>query len=563
MQKIKRKYHMMREFMFMVPVFFLGCFLFFYKLNLIPSGLYIDEAYPGYNSYSLLKTGNDEYGKFLPVVLRFCASYNPPLYTYLSILPIGIFGLNVFSVRFTAALSGLLGGLVVYQIIKRSGIIKLIYSPYIGFLLFIISPWIILHSRMGYEVSLGYLLFSLGVYYCWLGLGLPKKIIVGFIFLSLSTYAAYPERLLVPIFIVVYLILFRDILLRGKTVIWIKKALFLSFITQIPNIYVLTTPVFFLKSYLFAGESLLAQKAKIAEFLPDFLASPLAIIRETLSQYIEYFSPRSLFFLPDSDLQRSIPELSVFYVWMVIPYFVGLFYALRNLHKPFMKYILVLLLISPLPASLTKDPFASHRAIPMLLPLVVIMTIGIEELIKKIKVQIWLPVFLLSIAGSLLLLWRSYFVFLPKERARVWGYGLSQLSSEIRNNPGIHYLIDQSRTKPVYINLAFFLAYPPEDFQKRVDQNLKKSYYLGPEFNSRYSFSNLETRNINWEKDIYQRQILVGDELAISKDQAEEHFLKKTFEIKDPMGEIVFVGYQTDPELKCMSEPENIYCREL
>lgn len=223
----------------------------------------------------------------------------------------------------------------------------------------------------------------------------------------------------------------------------------------------------------------------------------------------------------------------------------------------------MLLMLAPIPASFAKDPFATHRAIPMLLPLVIIITVSVDRMIINVKKYIWIPVLFLFMSCSLLLLWRSYFVLLPNERAKVWGYGLSQLASEVRKYPGIHYVIDQSRMNPVYINMAFFLDYPPGDFQKSVDQGIKKRYYSGSVFNPQYKFANIETRSIEWEKDIYKRQILVGDEFAISSSQAEEHFLKKLFEIRDPVGDIVFVGYSTDPEKKCMVSLNETECSKL
>ena len=39
--------------------------LFTYRLETNPPGLYADEASTGYNIYSIVKTGKDEYGKFL------------------------------------------------------------------------------------------------------------------------------------------------------------------------------------------------------------------------------------------------------------------------------------------------------------------------------------------------------------------------------------------------------------------------------------------------------------------------------------------------------------------
>ena len=236
---------------------------------------------------------------------------------------------------------------------------------------------------------------------------------------------------------------------------------------------------------------------------------------------------------------------------MIIPYFVGVYLLLKGRKKRSLKFILLLCLLAPLPAALAGDPFSTQRALPLLLPLIIVIALGTDRIIAKLKTKIWLPALAILISFSLLLLWRSYFVFLPNERAKAWGYGFRQLAEEIKKRPSDKFLIDQSRIKPAYIELTFFLKYPPEKFQKELDQTIKENYYTNTSFSENYSFGNIETRNINWEEDIYKEQILVGDELAISEGQAKEHFLTKVFEIRDPVDTIVFQGYKTDPKEKC------------
>lgn len=543
MQKDLKK---ITELLILTAIVVLGVFLYFHKLDVIPSGFYIDEALPGYNAYSLLETGKDEYGKAFPTALRFYGSYNPPLYTYLTILPVAFLGLTIFSVRFMAAFSGVLSIVVVYYFLKKINLTKSKLTPAVAALLFTISPWAVLYSRVGYEISLAFLLFSVGSLFVWLGFKKPRLLILGLSLLSLSTYVAYTQRFLVPIFILGTLLVFAKKINVDKLRRHLVVGLVVAMIIQIPHLLIITTPAFFPKSGLFYE-----------------ITTPLAFLREFLSQYFTYFSPRSLFFLPDPDLQRSIPLLSVFYFWMVIPYFIGLYALWKERRKPAVKYVLFLLFITPAVAALTHDPFSTHRALPSLLPMIIVISLGIDRLIYKHPTVKWVPIFLVFIAGSLILLWRSYFVFLPKERAKVWGYGFEQLAKQIKERPDEWFVIDQARIKPAYIQLAFFLQYPPQEFQSKVDQSIKDNYYTKTEFDSHYKFANIETRNINWEEDIYKKQILVGDELTISPRQADEHFLDKVFEIKDPLENIVFVGFKTNPELKCAHiSNKNIHCKK-
>src|SRR5579872_5976613 len=73
-----------------------------------------DEAALGYNAYSILHTGKDEYGAFLPVVLRSFDDYKPALYAYLVIPFLFIFGLSLQAVRAPSVVFGVLAVIIVF-----------------------------------------------------------------------------------------------------------------------------------------------------------------------------------------------------------------------------------------------------------------------------------------------------------------------------------------------------------------------------------------------------------------------------------------------------------------
>lgn len=540
------------EILAIILVVIFAGFLYLYKLDSVPVGLYVDEAVSGYNAYSLLTTGKDEYGKVFPIALRFFGSYSPPLYTYLTIPIIALRGLSVSSIRLVSVICGVLSVLLFYVFLKSLNIVKNKLSLIISTLLFAVSPWIIFYSRVGYELYLGFFIFFLGTFFVWLGLKKPIYLTAGFTLLSLSTYTAHPQQILTPLFVLGVIIFFHKKIFNKNSKKYLYLAVLIAALLQIPHLTIITTPALFSKTSLFYKDVVLAQAEKIQHYLPLIVALPLSLAREFFSQYLTYFSPRSLFFLPDADPQRSMPELSVFYPWMIILYFIGLYMLWKRKDAQSHKYIILLALLSALPASIAGNPFSTQRALPLVAPLMFTMAIGLDRLILKLKPIIWLPFFLFFLFTSFLLLWRSYFVFLPKERAKIWGYGFPELAEMIKANPDSKFLIDQSRTKPVYIQLAFYLKYPPEKFHQEVDQSIARNYYTNVDFSDAYKFANIETRNINWQEDIYKEQILVGDELAISENQAKEHFLTKVFEIRDPIDQIIFQGYKTNPKAKCL-----------
>jgi len=92
------------SFLLILAIFLVGTFLRFYNLGIVPNSMEWDEVSWGYNAYSILRTGKDEYGVSLPISFKAFGDYKQPVYVYSEVIPIAIFGLNSFAVRFPSAL---------------------------------------------------------------------------------------------------------------------------------------------------------------------------------------------------------------------------------------------------------------------------------------------------------------------------------------------------------------------------------------------------------------------------------------------------------------------------
>ena len=105
------------------------CYFQLFKGTPSPPCFNADEASFGYNAYSILKTGKDEYGTLLPLRLKSFGDYKLPLYTYLSVPFIAVFGLNEFGTRALNIFLSFLLPFAVYLLAvelfksKRAGII--------------------------------------------------------------------------------------------------------------------------------------------------------------------------------------------------------------------------------------------------------------------------------------------------------------------------------------------------------------------------------------------------------------------------------------------------------
>src|SRR5260221_7927131 len=101
----------------------LTCLLFlftrFYQITEIPKSLYWDEASIGYNAYSILKTGHDEWGTRTPIHFRAFGEFKLPVYIYSTVLTESIFDLTPLGIRLPAVLYTLGSLLLIYFLVKK------------------------------------------------------------------------------------------------------------------------------------------------------------------------------------------------------------------------------------------------------------------------------------------------------------------------------------------------------------------------------------------------------------------------------------------------------------
>ena len=149
----------------MLLVLALAFLLRFWRVWEIPPSLNWDEVSIGYNAYSVMKTGRDEWGKFLPLHFRAFGEYKLPIQIYASIPGIWLFGLNEVGVRITPVIFGSLTVLLTYFLAQE--IFKDKKVALLSAFLLAVSPWHIQLTRASLEsatamcLMIGFLLFFL------------------------------------------------------------------------------------------------------------------------------------------------------------------------------------------------------------------------------------------------------------------------------------------------------------------------------------------------------------------------------------------------------------------
>ncbi len=169
-----------------------GTFVRVYEISSVPGGINQDEAYSGYEAYSMLKYGTDSWGYSFPVYLQTWGAGMSVLNSYL-IMPfialLGDEGNLTLATRLPQAIVAIISMPVFFLLLKK------LYDKRIallGLFFLVICPYHIMMARWGLDCNLapGFLLF--GLYFFVLGVDNSKYYMLSALFygMSLYTYAA-------------------------------------------------------------------------------------------------------------------------------------------------------------------------------------------------------------------------------------------------------------------------------------------------------------------------------------------------------------------------------------
>ena len=200
------------------------------------------------------------------------------------------------------------------------------------------------------------------------------------------------------------------------------------------------------------------------------------VVPEILKNYISHFDPRFLFLNGGSNYQFSVPGSGMFYP-ILAPFLIyGLWIIFRERQK-WQIFMIFWLLISIIPAAITRDSPHALRSLMMIVPVIVISAIGLDsfvELFGKRRMFIKLPlIFVLLI--NLYFFWISYSGEYIKSYSWSWQYGYKEAVDYIKENGGEYdKIFFTKKYGEPHEFLLFYMKYDPQKY--RNDPNLVRYF---------------------------------------------------------------------------------------
>ncbi len=441
------------HWLILIAIVMFGFLIRYIGLTSNPPALNWDEVSHAYNAYSLLLTGKDQWSQAFPILnFRAYGDYPTTLNLYMTVPFIFILGPNDLAARLPHAFIGtliiIIGYILGYRILNNRKLALLTAF------LFAFSPWTLFTSRQVLQSNWAILISCLG-----LTLLLSKKYFLSILIFFISLFSYHNTRIFIPLLLLLLLFL--------------KP-------TKFPN----TVKIGFILIIVFAGSILwFSQSRARSNWISILDQGAVAHLEEKRNQsllnpnltrliynrpvyftvtfiknYLGYFSPQYLFFNGGTQYQYSLPGFG-----LLNPVFLPFFYfGLYLLFRKKQWLIIAWLLLSPIPAAITRDQFAVLRS-GLMIPVVYVAIAAGLIYLKK-----WLftiPIILIFLYFAYTYAY-TYIYKYPVTFAASWQAGYTQMVSTVKQNYSNYdqFIITKKFGEP-HEYILWYWPYSPAKYQ--------------------------------------------------------------------------------------------------
>ncbi len=509
-------------------VFFTGFFLRFYQLGVIPAGLYTDETAIGYNAYSILETGRDEHGKYLPLYFESFGDYKLPGYIYMVAVSEKLFGINAFAVRFPSAIFGFLTIVALYflvLILSKRFTFAIIASVFLAF-----NPWHVFFSRAAFEVNVATAFAVFGTLFFILAVTWKNNLflfIAAIISFAVSLYTYNVTRIISPLLLTMLIVLYHKKVL--KLSLWKKGILLLlSLAFLLPFLFTLQSSSG-LSSQL---ETLLAGKLALANFLEMrsyttevpilskfFFNTPVQLFWQYLKNLTAFFSFPFFFTNGPVSGLYGVGNTGTFYIFDLPFIIISLYEGIRKKVSylyPFYVWLLIIFLIG----SFVREVPYPTRDFIIVIPLIIFSAYGCVSILDKFLAVknknffIFTSTFFLIVFYSVVSFLTTYFLRFPIEHAKDWRREDQALVSYLqKKEKSVDTIYLDKSADFSYTSLLFYQKYSPVIFQKEA-KYISNGLLERPEKIGKYVFSKDDLSKTLQQQDIL---LVTGSSERLSK----------------------------------------------
>ncbi len=452
-----------------------------------PISLFSDEVDIGYQARSFLSTGKDYQGNFLPLQFHSFSDVRTALPIYATALVSLIPGVTMdLAIRLTPAIFSILGIVAIFFLANNLSKLFGFSSPKTGSsfgfwsaLVLSIIPWHFTYSRIGFELSMLFTVYLAGLFF-YTHFLIHKRvwaIIVSLILFSL-TPMIYSTAKLALLFIPLVLLL----LPGTKEHLWGKKLSLWLIILFIPlgvvvinggaarrfnEISIFTDPTIPTEINFLRKEDL-GPSAPVGS-TTDLISKAthnkvLSVLQVFIKNVVSPISFDYLFLQGDTNPRHAVQGWGMLEKALLIPLLYGLYRLAAGKHAKFLLFVVVLSVAAILPSALTRDGAThSSRIFMLILPLVLVVSFGFDQLFSYSK---WLTalVLLLLFADSSLYL-HDYWSHYRYTSERSWSAGMQELMQSVSRHPGEPVIISPKYEYPLIFYL-YYTGFNPRKFQE-------------------------------------------------------------------------------------------------
>ncbi len=488
-----------------------------YKLGKIPNGLEWDEVALGYDAYSILHTGRDYFGNFLPLTFRSLDDYKPPLYVYADVIPVFLLGLTEFSTRLPTALFGIVGVILTYYLVlellrevPRHVRVKI---ALLAALFLAVSPWHLQFSRAAFETNLSVTVTIAAVLFFYRGIfHNPKEFLLSALFFGIALFSYHSTRVVTPLLLLsLFIILHKSLpskrYLVGFFLIYSVFVYLFIPILRSPEAQIRFRVTNALN--LDEAQTMAAEQIKQDEGLNSLIGGKIfhnrrlslfnySTVQKLVENHLKHFSPEFLFVKGDVPLHHA-PGFGMMYFFDAVFLPLGILFFLLRLRSRYSAILLLWLLYGPLPASVTFQVPHAVRAEIILPSLQIFSAVGLFFLYDFIRKEsrlyalgacVFISVLFMYGAGAYL---HQYYIHTDIELSKYWLYGRKE-AVEYTEKVKSQYdtVIVSPHIDMPYIFWLYYSRYSPKTLQ------MEKGIHSGGFAEERNKFSKYEFRPFSY-----------------------------------------------------------------